>query len=150
MKFALRAIVFLMVLSSLATQAHAQEAVFSKDAIIVEDTGSTNFSGYRIVIDSSGVVNVMPHGRVSINVIYPKGQYKVPMQTVKELMNDLDAVIPLSSLKSAVCARSASFGTSTFVTYKGQISPDIKCLASHKKFVDDIYTILGLIHKMQV
>jgi len=149
MKWMLKSTMLLIGFSALALQAFAQEPDLSKSSVIVEDTGSTNFSGYRIVVDPSGVVNVTSHGRISINVIYPNGHYKVSSEVVHKLMDDLDTDMPLSALKSVACAKSASFGTSTFVTYKGQTSPDIKCLVTHKNFVDDVYNVLGSIHKTQ-
>ena len=44
---------------------------------------------------------------------------------VKKLFADLNAAMPLTSLPVRHGMRSASFGTETFITYKGQQSPDL-------------------------
>jgi hypothetical protein len=118
------------------------------DDVVVKDTGSSNFSGYQMVIGPSGEVNVMVYGKDSRHLVYDNGRYNVPPESVKKLINDLDAVMPLSGLGSIGCAKSASFGTRTYVTYKGQTSPDIQCMKS-EDFIKDIYIIKGAIPRAQ-
>lgn len=118
------------------------------DEVIVEDTGSTNFSGYRMVIEPSGEVNVMAYGKDSRHLVYDNGRHNVPPEAAKKLIDDLEAVMPLSGLQTVGCAKSASFGTRTYVTYKGQTSPDIQCMKS-EEFIKDIYMIKGTIPRAQ-
>lgn len=119
------------------------------DDVIVDNSGSTNFSGYRVIIGPSGQVNVTAHGKISINTVYQDGQYKIPAETAGKLIIDLEAVMPLSGLRSMGCAKSVSFGTSTFVTYKGQTSPDIQCMKS-EEFKKDIAVIMETIPRAQI
>ena len=116
--------------------------------VIIDDSGSTNFSGYRATIEPSGQVDILAHGRVSNNSVYSYGKYKVAPEDVKKLIDDLEAVMPLSKLSADFCVRSVSFGTKTYVTYKDQTSPDIQCLKS-KEFVKDIYRIMATIPRGQ-
>jgi len=117
--------------------------------VIVDNSGSSNFSGYRVIIEADGQVKVMDHGRSSINSAYKNGQYTLPVQVVRKLFSDLEAVMPLSGLESIGCAKSASFGTTTFVTYKGQTSPDIQCMKS-EAFIKDISQIMLAIPRAQI
>jgi hypothetical protein len=119
------------------------------DEVIVDNSGSTNFSGYRVVIDPSGQVNVMAHGRSSLNSVYQNGQYRIPAETAGKLISDLEAAMPLSGLAGTGCAKSVSFGTSTFVTYKGQTSPDIQCMKS-EDLKKDIAVIMEAIPRVQI
>ena len=123
-------------------QVSAQELT-PDEKVIVKDTGSTNNSGYQIVIEPSGRVKVTVEN-VRRNSVYADGQYNVSPNLVKQLIVDLNVVMPLTNLNMGNCAKSASFGTSTYVTYKGQTSPDIQCM-KREKFVDDVYTIIGKI-----
>lgn len=119
------------------------------DDVIVDNSGSTNFSGYRMIIKPSGEINVTAHGKISINTVYQDGQYKIPAKTAGKLISDLDAVMPLSGLVRLGCAKSVSFGTSTYVTYKGQTSPDIQCMIS-ADFKKDIAVIMDMVPRAQI
>jgi len=136
-------IIGLAVFSVFVFQASAQQLA-STGNVIVEDTGSTNFSGYRIAIEPSGQVNVMGNGKEKRNLVYSYGQYNVSPETVKQLINDLEAVMPLSGVTPVFCMKSVSFGTITRIIYKGQTSPDIQCM-KNAQFVKDVYVIMGKI-----
>jgi len=118
------------------------------DEVIVDNSGSSNFSGYRVIIDADGQVSVMSRGRNSRNTAFQNGQYTLPVGEVKKLVSDLEAVMPLSGLESIGCAKSASFGTSTFVTFKDQTSPDIQCVKG-QDFIKDIADIMQAIPRAQ-
>lgn len=111
----------------------------SNKNVIVDTTGSSNFSGYRAVIEPSGQIAIMGNGDVSRNKVSP--------ELAKKLIVDLEAVMPLSGLKSVGCFKSASFGTKTFVTYKNQKSPDIQCMKS-EGFVKDVDEIIKTIPRI--
>ena len=49
----------------------------------------------------------------------------VSAQDVGKLFQDLNAAMPLTSLPVRHGMRSASFGTATYITYRGQKSPDL-------------------------
>ncbi len=80
---------------------------------VITNSGSTNTSGYEIVISSSGAVRYDGHS------------HHVPVSTATHFFHDLDAARPLSDLKVKHGVQSVSFGTRTFITYKHQRSPDL-------------------------
>ena len=93
---------------------------------VIENTGSTNTSGYKITVTSTGskyhVASVSNNG----NDHNSETGNKEPLgQQVRQFFADLNAAMPLTSLPAGRGMRSASFGTRTFVTYQGQRSPDL-------------------------
>jgi hypothetical protein len=84
---------------------------------IIENTGSTNFKGWRIVVDPSQ---------------FP---FSDSPGEIRRFFDDLDLFTPFSKLPHVRCAKSASFGTRTFITYHGEKSPDVEC---YPQLLDDI------------
>lgn len=144
----LTSILVLALFFVLIYQVKAQQSP-KDEVVIIDNSGSTNFSGYRMVIDNTGRVEIMRHGKASINLVYSNGFYNVSPELVRNLINDLKAILPFSELTPRQCAKSVSFGTSTFVTYKGQTSPDIQC-RQDEKFVKDVFQITGAIPKFKL
>ena len=96
---------------------------------VIENTGSTNTLGYQILVFATGSVGydykaTKPSGPNSITSIYAKTS-TIPKDRAKKLFQDLAAAMPLTSLPVRHGMRSASFGTQTTITYKGQQSPDL-------------------------
>ncbi len=83
------------------------------ETAVIENTGSTNTKGYQITVSSTGGATM--DGK----------ELGLPMAMNKQFFHDLAAAMPLSSLPARHGMRSASFGTQTFITYKGQRSPDL-------------------------
>ena len=79
---------------------------------MIENTGSTNTKGYKMTVSSSGAIM---DGKALV----------LPPAMSKKLFRDLAAAMPLTGLPARHGMRSASFGTRTFITYKGQQSPDL-------------------------
>jgi hypothetical protein len=131
-----------VIIFSFASPINAQPQAPAGDTVIIENSGSTNVSGYQIVIESSGQVTVTPFGRINPlgNRAYANGRYHVPLEMVKNLVDDLNSALPFPGT-AAVCAKSVSFGTQTHVTFKGQASPDIECMGNREKYVHDIFEI---------
>ena len=91
-----------------------------KGAAVILDTGSTNTAAYRIVVAQSGAATwIFQQGRSSTT--------QLPADLTSRFFDDLRAGMPLSKLAIAPCMKSASFGTSRFVWWRGQRSPDITC-----------------------
>jgi hypothetical protein len=90
-----------------------------KGAAVILNTGSTNTIGFRIVVDSSGRAE------------YAQGASRSTAHIAKhiaaKLFADLRAAMPLSSIHVLPCMKSASFGTSTFIWWRGQRSLDLSC-----------------------
>ena len=94
------------------------------DAAVMLVTSSTNTVGFRIVVQRNGTAE------------YVRGDDRATAHlsaaTTKELFSDLESGMPLSELASQRCMKSASFGTSTFVYWRHQRSPDVSCAGDAK------------------
>ncbi len=86
------------------------------ETAMIENTGSTNTLGYSISVTSGGSITVVSTHTLPAPSTFPD---------TKKLFADLKAAMPLTSLPVRHGMRSASFGTQTFITYKGQRSPDL-------------------------
>lgn len=91
----------------------------STGAAVIMLTGSTNTSGYRIVVTRGGsaeYIDVAGRSRTAIS-----------SQLAEKLFADLHAAAPLGELPARACMKSASFGTSLFVYWNHERSPDLSC-----------------------
>jgi len=94
------------------------------DYAVIENTGSTNTLGYMLRVAPKGAVlyrlgaAISPNTHLNIMKVVPTAQ-------AKKLFSDLEAAMPLTDLPVRHGVRSASFGTQTYITYKGQKSPDL-------------------------
>ena len=91
----------------------AKPATTPAETAVIENTGSTNTKGYQITVHSSDGAHM--DGKA----------LSLPPAMNKKLFHDLAAAMPLTGLPARHGMRSASFGTRTFITYKGQHSPDL-------------------------
>ena len=93
---------------------------------VIENSGSTNTFGYTVTVSLTGnsyhVASVSNNGSICNS---ETGNHENLRLEVKRFFSDLDAAMPLSSLPVRHGMRSASFGTRTTITYKGQQSPDL-------------------------
>ncbi len=96
---------------------------------VIENTGSTNTAGYMIYVMSNGIahVGVLPLATPGYSTAIGSVKRSVPLPQAqsRKLFQDLNVAMPLSSLPVRHGMRSASFGTQTYITYKGQRSPDL-------------------------
>ena len=88
------------------------------EALIV-DSGSTNRAGYRLRVYADGTT-ALQQGDAAL-------RKHVPPALVQRFFADLRAAGPLDALPRAACMKSASFGSSTYVAYRGKMSPDLTC-----------------------
>lgn len=105
-----------ILLAALAAQAkpsHAKRPTPAVRTAVITNSGSTNTVGYEIVVSSNGKARYNGHP-----------SHVGPAQAAR-LFHDLDAAGPLSNLKVNHGPKSASFGTSTYITYKTERSPDL-------------------------
>ncbi|HEY0614608.1 MAG TPA: hypothetical protein VGC96_08195 [Candidatus Elarobacter sp.] len=91
------------------------------EALIV-NSGSTNVAGYRLRVYADGTT-ALQQGDVPI-------KKRVSAELVKRFFADLSAAGPLDRLPVSRCMKSASFGSSTAIGYRGTISPDLSCPSS--------------------
>lgn len=93
----------------------------------IENTGSTNTFGYQIIVTQTGKyykIIATADGGKPVDALTRHGNPTAVQ--VQQFFSDLDAAGPLAKLLVCYRRRSASFGTSTFVIYKGQQSPDLQ------------------------
>lgn len=88
--------------------------------VTIEDTGSTNRAGLRVTFDREGHAAVQQRGGEPHDV-------KLSERECKQFMSDLEALGPLSALPAHHCMKSVSFGSSLFVEFNGERSPDLSC-----------------------
>lgn len=116
-----------------------------RGAAVILDTGSTNTSGYRIVVQRDGAAEyVIDHRRQKT---------QISKTATEAFFTALEAAMPLSSLASGHCMKSASFGSSTFAWWRGQRSPDLQCAAAPRatalySSISGIVLELGLTHRV--
>jgi len=91
----------------------------SNDAAIIENSGSTNFAGFKIAVESSG----------SALVSEPSGVRRgtVSRATTKWFFSHLATDRPLDRLAVDRCTKPVSFASTTTVAWMGQHSPDLLC-----------------------
>ncbi|MBC5805308.1 MAG: hypothetical protein DLM53_02570 [Candidatus Eremiobacter antarcticus] len=96
-----------------------------KGAAVILNTGSTNTAGYRIVVRPTGESEyAMRSGSLS-----GRGRQigAVSQAQAQRFFRDLAAAAPLQNLRSVPCMKSASFGSSLFVWWNHERSPDLSC-----------------------
>jgi len=91
----------------------------SPGAAVILNSGSTNTTGYRIV--------VQPNGSAEFVAASARSRDRVPAALAKKFFEDLRAAGPLAALPPAACMKSASFGTEVFVYWNHSRSPDVSC-----------------------
>jgi hypothetical protein len=90
-----------------------------KYAAVILNTGSTNTSGFRIVVQQSGAVEYVSGSS--------RARGDIPASLATKFFHDLSVAMPLSKIHTAPCMKSASFGTYVFVWWRGERSPDVTC-----------------------
>jgi hypothetical protein len=88
------------------------------DQAVIANSGSTNIGGYVIRVDADGTVSV--DQGVPLRKTIPK-------QLATHFFDDLRAAGDVEALPQAMCMKSASFGSSTRIGYRGKLSPDLTC-----------------------
>jgi hypothetical protein len=105
--------------------------------VIIEDSGSTNRPGVRVTLDREGRATVeerrgQPH---SVKLHGPK---------CEQFLDELKSVGHLNALPAHHCMKSVSFGSSLFIEFNGERSPDLSCpgqdsrIEALRKFANEI------------
>ena len=92
--------------------------------VTIENTGSTNTSAYRIVLEENGSATLESH-RKGQSVGAPV-THTVSKELAARLFADVHKAMPLSKWPARHLIKSASFGTATFVEFAGERSPDLE------------------------
>jgi hypothetical protein len=99
-------------------------AAVPKGSAQIVDSGSTNTSGYRIVVQSDGSAAISVQ-QVAKQYSTPKA-FAVSKETATRFFADL-AAARKGNATTVPCMKSASFGTTLHVTWQGWTSPDLSC-----------------------
>jgi hypothetical protein len=95
---------------------------------IITRTASTNNRGYRISVTRDGRADVARGNTFETRYI--------PTDLADRLFADLAAALPLSQLPvETPCIRSTSFGSSFYIGYGGDQTPDLNCAAGARTLV---------------
>ncbi|MBV9612940.1 MAG: hypothetical protein JO091_10730 [Acidobacteriaceae bacterium] len=87
---------------------------------IVEDTGSTNVPGLRVLVQTDGRASVEERNGSTHDI-------RLSEQLCRRLFEDLKAIGPLDRVPVVHCMKSASFGSRITVEFDGAKSPDVSC-----------------------
>lgn len=102
----------------------AAAAVFSRDGAIVNNSGSTNSPGYQIKVWSDGTAQITTR-RLATQPSEPRS-VSTPRGSVAKFFADLQTARD-RHVQGSSCMKSASFGSTTSVSWHGWISPDLSC-----------------------
>jgi hypothetical protein len=97
----------------------AAPVTISPNAAVIVNSGSTNIAGYSIAIRPNGQVIVLSASGTRRSLL--------SQATTRTLFRDLATALPLGSLAVESCMKSASFGTTTRILWRGQATPDLSC-----------------------
>ena len=117
---------------------------------VIVNSGSTNAPGYRIEVERSGDSRYVPQPRTRGFAVGPSSptSHKIPEALARRFFSDLETAGALSQLPIERCAKSASFGSSTFVEFGGERTPDISCPGARdpntKALMRDVNEILAI------
>ena len=96
----------------------------ARDGAVIVDSGSTNTPGYRIDVWSDGSATVVVQNRgVSRGALK---SFTVANRVASQFFANLKTV-RAGNVTGQPCMKSASFGTTTRVSWHGWTSPDLDC-----------------------
>jgi hypothetical protein len=113
-----------------ATATAEQETGVKDILAIITKSGSTNTLGYRIVISNDGSATAEIGGASPTLGAEPPRSQQFPPGAVdtKTMLRLLTEIVDVSKIPTGGCAKSASFGTRTQITYAGKTSGDLQCI----------------------
>jgi hypothetical protein len=98
-----------------------------RDGAIIQNSGSTNASGYTIMLWSDGSAKAVASDRTGAQFGTP-ATGRVPMDVVRRFFADAKAMKAEGKVtERGGCMKSASFGSVTVVKYHGWTSTDLEC-----------------------
>jgi hypothetical protein len=99
------------------------------DEALILRSNSTNTAGYRLRVNTSGWTTLQ-QGDIPL-------RKHVSAALVKRFFADLRAAGPLDEIPAHPCMKSASFGTTLTIVYRGKTSPDVSCPATARNLAQD-------------
>ena len=116
-------------LPSAAPSPPAARLPLAENEVLIIRSNSTNTAGYKLYVYTDGTT-ALQQGDVPL-------RKHVSSAVVGRFFSDLRAAGPLDRLKPHPCMKSASFGTTMVIVYRGKISPDVSCPATAPKLQGD-------------
>jgi hypothetical protein len=95
------------------------------DSAVIVNSGSTNFAGYKIEVWPDGTAALTVEDRGGTALTTPK-PFTVAKTDATKFFADL-ATAKSDGAAGSPCMKSASFGSTTRVTWHGWTSPDLSC-----------------------
>jgi hypothetical protein len=92
----------------------------SEPQATIIDSGSTNRSGMRVTVDAQGHATVVEKSGETHHV-------NLSQPISSDFLHDVIGAVPLSHIPVHHCFKSVSFGSSLFIEYQGERSPDLSC-----------------------
>jgi hypothetical protein len=86
---------------------------------LISNTGSTNFTGYRIVVHRSGEADLYASSGLRRRALDPV--------LAAKLFEQVESAAPLDAFPRRLCMKSTSFGSRTTVAWNGHASGDLTC-----------------------
>ena len=113
-----------------STTEHGSKPSAKDDLATILQSGSTNTRSYRVVIHNDGSATAEVSGASSLQRSEPAQTQRFPPGTIntKHLRHLLVELGDVSKIPTGGCAKSASFGTRTQITYAGKTSGDLQCV----------------------
>lgn len=92
----------------------------SEPQATIIDSGSTNRPGLRVTVDRQGHATVVEKSGETHRV-------NLPPSICNAFLHQVTGAVPLSNIPAHHCFKSVSFGSSLFIEYQGERSPDLSC-----------------------
>jgi hypothetical protein len=116
---------FATIAATLALGAFAACTAAEPDSATIVNSGSTNFTGYTIDVRSDGSATAQTSNR-GVDAASTPTPFTVDAATAKQFFADLSAA-RADNAPAQRCMKSASFGSTTRVTWHDWTSPDLSC-----------------------
>ena len=116
--------------ASLALLAFAACSASEPDRATIVNSGSTNFTGYTIEVRSDGSASAQVSNRGAAAADSTPKPFRLDAATTKQFFTDLAAARSANAIGGS-CMKSASFGSTTRVTWHDWTSPDLSCSAGN-------------------
>jgi hypothetical protein len=129
----------LLVVAALAANAVEGQSGIPVDEthILIANSGSTNVQGFSLIVAEDGEATVEQGNSTS--------QRYLPQTFTTRLFADLRAAGALDALPPSRCPKSASFGTTMRISYRGKTSPDVSCPSPNpvlRRLASDVMSLL--------
>jgi hypothetical protein len=117
--------------------------VLNSSQIVLNNSGSTNVAGWKLIINPDGSGNLVSQSGHPINYgskFYPAGTF--PVSNLTAIIEQFGGA---SKIPTGNCVKSASFGSTTTLSYNGSTSGDVSCITGMTALSGELRLQLNLI-----